>query len=322
MARTTTIEWTEHTWNPFVGCSVHSAGCTNCYAMRQAFRIEQFGSAPHYAGVTEKRGGAVVWTGKIARASDRAFHKPAEIRGRALIFVNSMSDFWHSSALDEWRIKAIEVMRAIPRHAFQVLTKRPEEALAFFARNPGVTLPDNFWAGVTVERADVRHRIDTLRQIDAKVRFISFEPLIGDAGPVDLRGIDWAITGGESGIGHRRCDAAWVRSLHRQAQAQGVAHFFKQWGHWTNNPLRANCPPGVSGEAWIRQVDPVGKGGSLLDGEPCKQMPSCWQALQDEADVTHSSARLPSGFGAADNGAAHAPGQCEQSAIDDFILTA
>jgi protein gp37 len=272
--RTTGIEWTEHTWNPFAGCNVHTAGCTNCYAMRQAARIEEFGTARHYIGLTQKVNGHPVWTGKVARASNTGMNKPRTIRTPALIFVNSMSDFWHPNAEDAWRLEAIEVMRDTPQHQYQVLTKRPEEAVKFFERHPEVTLPDNFWLGVTVEYSKTRERIAIIRDIPAAVRFISFEPLIGLVGPVDLTDIHWIITGGESGPGHRNCDADWIRDLHRQSREQNVAHFFKQWGHWSNNPIAATAPAGTKPEAWVKQHDSNGKGGSLLDGEEWKEFPA------------------------------------------------
>lgn len=121
MTRTTGIEWTEHTWNPFVGCSIKSAGCANCYAMRMAARLDAMGR-PSYAGTTDRGR----WTGRINRSSPDQMAKPDRIPGRALIFVNSMSDFWHEEAEDEWRAEALAVMRRNPRHRFQVLTKRPE----------------------------------------------------------------------------------------------------------------------------------------------------------------------------------------------------
>lgn len=274
MGRTTGIEWTDHTWNPFAGCSIHSAGCTNCYAMRQAYRIAEFGSAPHYAGLTRKtKSGRIVWTGKVHRASDAGMRKPFSIREPALIFVNSMSDFFHAGAEDAWRLEALAVMRACPRHAFQVLTKRPENIQPFLSRTHA-TFPDNLWLGATVENSDAVHRIDTLRNAPAAVRFISFEPLIGAIGAVDLRGIHWAISGGESGPGARPCEADWVREIRDQCRRQRVAHFFKQWGQPRNNPLWRSAPAGVPPAAWVERHDPVGKGGSLLDGRPDKQFPA------------------------------------------------
>lgn len=276
MSRTTGIEWTEHTWNPFVGCNVHTAGCTNCYAMRQAHRIEQFGTVSHYKGLTKKVNGNIVWTGKVARASDAGMSKPLKIPGSALIFVNSMSDFWHPAAKDDWRLAAIDVIRRTPQHQYQVLTKRPEEAAAFFRRHPGVRLPNNFWLGATVEDSRVKHRIDTIRAIPAKVRFLSIEPLIGPVGPLNLRAIHWVITGGESGPGARPCHAGWVRDIRDQCAVAGVALFHKQWGHWRNNPLALTAPAGRSPADWVAEQDPDGKGGSLVDGRHWKDWPAAY----------------------------------------------
>lgn len=273
MSRTTEIEWTEHTWNPFAGCNIHSAGCENCYAMRQAYRIAEFGTAPHYQGLTRKtRTGRIVWTGKVHRASDAGMRKPLGIKPASMIFVNSMSDFFHENAQDAWRLEALDIMRRCPRHVFQVLTKRPEHIAPFLART-GAHFPDNLWLGVTVEHADTTHRIDTLRAVPAATRFVSFEPLVGSVGAVDLSDIHWAITGGESGPGARACDADWIREIRDQCQAQGVAHFFKQWGVATNNPLWHTAPAGRRPADWVTEQDPVGKGGSLIDGRDWKEFP-------------------------------------------------
>ena len=269
MTRTTGIEWTEHTWNPFVGCSIHTAGCTNCYAMKQAHRIEAFGTVPHYAGVTRKVNGHNVWTGRINRASDRQMLKPLSISGSAMIFVNSMSDFFHDNALDDWRREALDVMRRCPQHTFQVLTKRPENIGPFLLRT-GESFPPNAWIGVTVEHAATTHRIATLRDVPAAVRFISFEPLVGAVGDLDLTGIHWAITGGESGPRCRFCNPAWVREIMIWCDLYGVPAFHKQWGNYASNPLV--CEQGIS----IRQAeidDPHGKGGSILDGRMIKEWP-------------------------------------------------
>jgi len=269
MNRTTAIEWTQHTWNPFVGCSIESSGCKNCYAMRQAFRVEQFGT-PHYQGVTKKINNHIVWSGKINRASDRQFNKPKSIKKKSLIFVNSMSDFFHSSASYDDMIEAIEIMRNTD-HYFQVLTKRPKNIIKFL-NDTGVIVPDNMWIGVTVESFTTKDRIDILRIIDCKTKFVSFEPLINCCGDINLSGIDWAITGGESGFKNRRLDVNWVRNIKRQTDKYNVPHFFKQWGHHENNPLLETYK-GSSRKKYIESVDPIGKGGSLLDGSHYKNMP-------------------------------------------------
>jgi protein gp37 len=224
--RGTNIEWTEWTWNPFVGCDIVSPGCRNCYAMRMAHRIASFPN-PHYAGTTQQAKRGPVWTGKLSRNSDAAMRKPLGIRQPSLIFVNSMSDFWHPAAEDAWRAEALAIMRATPQHEYQVLTKRPELISPTLARM-GETLPGNFWLGATVEDAKHAWRIDELRAVPAVIRFLSVEPLIAPLGPVDLTGIDWVIVGGESGPNFRPMDPAWARAVRDQCRAQGVALFVKQ----------------------------------------------------------------------------------------------
>lgn len=280
MTATTKIEWTEHTWNPFVGCSIHTAGCTNCYAMKQAHRIESFGTVSHYDGVTHKVNGRNVWTGRVNRASDRATRKPLSIGGQALIFVNSMSDFFHESAADDWRREALSVMRQCPQHTFQILTKRPENIGPFLSRS-GETFPANVWLGVTVEHAATVHRIAQLREVPAEVRFISFEPLVGRVGDLDLDGIHWAITGGESGPRARRCDPEWVREILAWCDLYDVPAFHKQWGTWASNPLV--CENGMTPQR-AAELDPEGKGGSLVDGKHVKRWPHARAAFSPVTD--------------------------------------
>ena len=266
----TGIEWTEFTWNYFVGCTIHTAGCTNCYAMRTALRLQEFGQ-PSYQGVVKVVNGQPVWTGRVNRATEAQMQKPFKIKTPSLIFVNSMSDFFHETALDLWRIEAMAIMRGT-RHQYQVLTKRPENVAPFLAR-VAQPLPRNMWLGATVERADCVHRIATLREVPANIRFLSVEPLIAPAGPMDLTGIHWVILGGESGPGARPMAADWAREVRDQCMAQKVPLFFKQWGIASNNPLFDQAPKGVTGARWVAQHDPNGKGGSLLDGREWKEYP-------------------------------------------------
>lgn len=272
MARTSKIEWTEHTWNPIVGCSVESAGCTNCYAMRMARRLEGFGQ-PAYQGLTKSTKGGPVWTGVIRQASDAQINKPARISPPSIIFVNSMSDLFHPDAQDAWRDDAFSVMQSVARHSYQVLTKRPQVARAYYDKRPAIHRLPQIWMGVSVERADVRWRIDELREIPASVRFLSIEPLIGPVGEMDLTGIHWVITGGESGPGARPSDPAWTREVRDQCLAAGVPLFHKQWGAWKNNPLvwEGGIDPT---DARGLDPDPAAKGGAGLDGRLWRQMPN------------------------------------------------
>jgi protein gp37 len=245
---------------------VHTAGCTNCYAMALAGRLEAFGQET-YRGTTREAGGKTGWTGKINRASEATFRKPLTIREPSMIFVNSMSDFWHENAEDAWRLDALGVMAATP-HQYQVLTKRPENIGPFLART-GASIPHNVWIGTTVERGDVRHRIDTVRDVPARIRFLSVEPFIGPMGPMDLRAIDWVIIGGESGPGARPMRIDWVREVIEDCKRQRVAIYFKQWGMPRNNPLYI-----TGGADAVAQLDPEEKGGNHVDGLQYKQWPT------------------------------------------------
>lgn len=278
--RTTGIEWCEHTWNFAVGCSIHTPGCTNCYAMQMAARIVAMGTTSVYDGTVRQANGRAVWTGKISRGSPSTWRKPLKIKRPSLIFVNSMSDFFHEDMPDEWRLEAMAIMRRTP-HQYQVLTKRPENVAPFLART-GATLPENFWLGATIERGDFAHRIEALRQVDARIRFLSVEPLIGPIDEIEqvgLDGIHQVIGGGESGPGARRCEPDWARRLRDITVDAGVAFFWKQWGKWENNPqLRdllciRDAVKDWSVSDWLAQHDPQGKGGSLIDGRYWKELP-------------------------------------------------
>lgn len=272
--RTTGIEWTEQTWNPFVGCSVYSDGCKNCYAMNQAARMIRFGNQT-YAGTAHEVNGKQVWTGNMNPGSPATWERPRRTGEPTLWFVNSMSDFWHENALDIWRQRALDIMlETSDRHCYQVLTKRPHNIAPFAARmglnfNGCNWFPDNVWIGATVENNKAVHRIDELRRVKAAVRFLSIEPLIGPVGKIDLTDIHWVIAGGESGGGARRCDIAWVREVRDQCVEQDVPFFFKQWGKIQNNPLLA-----THGADFIHALeDGNAKGGSTVDDYCWKEYP-------------------------------------------------
>lgn len=221
----TTIEWTDATWNPVAGCTVLTAGCTNCYAMRMAARLEAMGQEK-YAGLTRKSGGRAKWTGKI-HLDWKSLSIPATWAKPRRVFVNSMSDLFHSDVPPDFIAAVWKVMAETPRHTYQILTKRPDRMVEIVPDLP--TLP-NVWLGTSVEDGRVLYRIDELRQVPAAIRFISFEPLIGSVAGASLKGIHWAIVGGESGPKARPMDPAWVEEVERMCRAAGTAFFFKQWG--------------------------------------------------------------------------------------------
>jgi protein gp37 len=219
------IEWTDATWNPTAGCSIVSPGCTNCYAMRMAARLEVMG-VQKYRGTTRQSGGRAKWTGRV-RLDPAALLVPLSWRRPRRVFVNSMSDLFHEALPEDAIRKVWDVMAATPWHTFQILTKRPERMQELSAKLP--TLP-NVWLGTSVENSDYLSRVDLLRKTGAAVRFISFEPLLGSVGVPDLSGIHWAIVGGESGPGARPMDPAWVDDILSACRRHGAAFFFKQWG--------------------------------------------------------------------------------------------
>jgi protein gp37 len=221
----TSIEWTDATWNPVAGCTVLSPGCTNCYAMRMAARLDAMGM-DKYKGLTRKSGGRAVWTGKV-RLDRPALEIPGKWKKPRRIFVNSMSDLFHDAVPAEFVADVWSVMQKTPQHTYQILTKRPDRMAEIAAQLPVLK---NVWLGTSVESADYLDRIDKLRKVRAAVRFISFEPLLASVARPNLKGIHWAIVGGESGPRSRPMREEWVDEIEAACRKARTAFFFKQWG--------------------------------------------------------------------------------------------
>jgi protein gp37 len=212
MAEKTTISWTEHTWNPWVGCTKISPGCKNCYMFRDR---ERFHLDPRQAVRTK------TWK------DPQRWQKAAEAAGRQeQVFTCSWSDWFHQDA-DDWRPEAWEVVRHCPNLIFQILTKRPERIREHLPGDWGAGYP-NVWLGVSIESNAYTWRADLLREVDASVRFISAEPLLEPLDKLSLDGIDWLIVGGESGDDFRPMDHQWARDLLAKARLAGTAFYFKQ----------------------------------------------------------------------------------------------
>lgn len=242
------IEWTEHTWNPVVGCTKISAGCKHCYAEVMARRLQAMGAPGYERGFRN----VTIRPEKLDEPLRR--HKPT------VYFVNSMSDLFHPQVPDWFIEKVFEVMEKADWHTFQVLTKRPEKMAAFLAKR---RVPGHIWLGTSVENK--RHgvpRIDHLRQIKAAVRFLSVEPLLEDLGKLDLRDISWVIVGGESGHKARPMHPEWARNVREQCRKSRVRFFFKQWG--------AHGPDGMK--------RPKHANGRELDGRKWDEMPTLARA--------------------------------------------
>ncbi|CCJ06396.1 phage Gp37/Gp68 family protein [Methylocystis sp. SC2] len=231
----TQIEWTDATWNPVAGCSIISPGCTHCYAMEMARRLEAMG-IEKYAGLIRRSDRRIVWNG-VVREDREALEIPRRWRKPRKIFVNSMSDLFHERVSDAFIAGAWKVMRETPHHNYQILTKRPERMATFVTEKIGDILP-NVWLGTSVEDARVVERIGHLCAAPARVRFISFEPLIGPVGYVDLTNIHWAIVGGESGKAARPIREEWIDEIYHQCVHARTAFFFKQWGTWGKDNKR------------------------------------------------------------------------------------
>ena len=231
----TQIEWTDATWNPVAGCSIVTEGCTHCYAMEMAKRLEAMG-VEKYAGLTRKTGKRTVWNG-VVREDREALSIPYRWRKPRKIFVNSMSDLFHERVSAEFILDIWRVMSDTPHHNYQILTKRPERMVELVSTRIDGVLP-NVWLGTSVENSDVAYRVEHLRKAPAAIRFISFEPLIGSVGSFDLAGIHWAIVGGESGKSARPIREEWIDEIHEQCLAAGTAFFFKQWGTWGKDNQR------------------------------------------------------------------------------------
>ncbi|MGQ5719912.1 DUF5131 family protein [Pseudochrobactrum asaccharolyticum] len=223
----TSIEWTDATWNPVAGCKIYSAGCTNCYAMRMAARLEAMG-VEKYAGLTRKSGGRAKWTGKIT-LDYKSLDIPTKWAKPRRVFVNSMSDLFHDDIPVDFIKDVWNVMAQTKRHTYQILTKRPDRMAEVLSNNDIAVLP-NVWLGTSVEDARVIHRLDDLRKVPAAIRFVSYEPLIGSVAGASLKDIHWAIVGGESGPNARPLNPKWVDEIFDQCTDADAAFFFKQWG--------------------------------------------------------------------------------------------
>jgi protein gp37 len=219
MSSTSKIEWTDATWNPVRGCKKVSPGCKHCYAEVFAERFRGVPGHPYEQGFD-------------VRLVPEKLTEPFRWPRPRMVFVNSMSDLFQDDVPDDYVLGVATVMQRANWHTYQVLTKRSERmarllrgTLAFAARLPHI------WWGVSVE--DRRYgipRIEHLQDAPARCRFLSIEPLLEHLGNVPLRGIDWAIVGGESGPGARTMEQEWVESLYAQCRTARVPFFFKQWG--------------------------------------------------------------------------------------------
>lgn len=230
MGDQTGIEWTDATWNPVTGCTKVTRGCDHCYAETLANRL----LGPVYrkrlpvvdTEANRKDPFAVrIWPDRL--------RQPAAWAEPRRVFVNSMSDLFHSDIPPRFARRIFKVMLEVDHHTYQVLTKRPARATRFYETNRdlfgGQPIPSHIWIGTSVEDQEVEYRVRHLRRVPAEIRFLSCEPLLGPLA-LNLQGIHWVIVGGESGPGHRPLDLTWVRMIRETCRREEVPFFFKQVG--------------------------------------------------------------------------------------------
>ena len=264
----TRIEWTDETWNPWVGCTGIAPECGlvapgnprpkggGCYAAKQASRRLHEG----HIGTAIKG----QWTGVLKRNTPGVWKKPFGLPPGTKCFTCSMSDFWHEDVPLDDLTEAIDIIERTPWIIYQILTKRPAMAIRRLAVL-GRRLPPNVWVGATVGHPKSLPLLKPLRRIEASIHFLSVEPLLAPMVPgLDLAGNDWVIGGGESPgrLRARPCVPDWMRALRDLCIARGVPFFLKQWGAWQNNPTPRD-----------QELDPKAHGGATLDGRLWREFP-------------------------------------------------
>jgi protein gp37 len=232
-------EWWDISWNVVTGCDPVSAGCMNCYARRLAGHFRYLGQ-PRY-----RNGFRVTYHPEVLAEVDMG-------GSSKFIFVCSMSDLFHERITDEFRAKVFARMRTNSRHTFMLLTKRSGKMVEWVEKCKVTSWPQNVWAGVTVEDVSQLGRLDDLRLIPARVRFVSFEPLLSMIQSPDLSGLQWAIIGGETGPNARVMDAGWASELLDACLLQGLKVWFKGWG------ARGGSDPILDSGKWRQRPEPVG----------------------------------------------------------------
>lgn len=227
------INWTQHAWNPWMGCRKVSAACLNCYIIR-------FLRDPYK---------------EVLKAKMKTWMKPYLLKEPSLIFVGNLSDFFIEDA-DEWREYAWKIIRDNPQHTFQILTKRPERIKKCLPDDWGNNGYNNVWLGVTVEndKPVVKNRLRLLREIPAKIRFVSVEPIYKEFNFTrqEVEGFDWFILGGESGKDnrptgireYRPCNPKWIYKLLKQLKSFGKYVFVKQLGTYVAKKVGLNSKHG------------------------------------------------------------------------------
>lgn len=235
---TTSIEWSDSTWNPLTGCNKISPGCTHCYAETMSKRLRLMGQRNYRNGFE-------------LTLHEHMLGVPLKWKAPRKIFVNSMSDLYHKDVPDQFIRKVFDTMTRANWHQYQILTKRADrlEAIA-----PSLPWGPHIWQGVSVENADYAFRIDHLRGTPARVKFLSIEPLLGPIPDLDLTGIHWAIVGGESGGSCRPMELEWVAGIRAACERQNVPLFVKQTGEKLARRLKLKSKKGGDPGEWPQEL--------------------------------------------------------------------
>lgn len=287
MGGKTNIEWATRSWNPTVGCERVSDGCTNCYAyylhdrMRYAPNVRAARKAGYRMPTAARAQGVRLPLSSQydvpfsnVQLLPRRLSEPARWPHPEIIFVDSMADLLHEAVPDAFIDQVFDVADEVPRHAYLILSKRPGRYVPCVTAHWGARgAPEHVWLGTSVEDERVLGRVDELRAVPARVRFLSCEPLIGPLERLDLEGIHWVIVGGESGRQRRPIDPGWVREIRDACVERGVAFFFKQWG-------------GSTPKAGGRELD-----GRMWDGYPAVSLRPTPDERKARADAERSVSR-------------------------------
>jgi protein gp37 len=281
----TTISWTNSTWGLAIGCHKVSAGCDHCYAETLVNRLPSFNQRFDEVRL------------RLERLRDvRKFRPIPDGDGGLLphmVFVNSLSDFWHDAIPDAVVFQILDVMEAHPSVIFQILTKRPIRARKHLVQRygGGKGIPSHIWMGVTVEDNQVAKRLDIWRSIKERTGsgtfFVSAEPIIGPTDNLNFDGMDQVITGGESGPGARTMLEPWLGNALANARTAGAAIWHKQNGTVASHPNLNRAPAQLGIPARFRwlaehgwELLPKEKGGATINRTTYRELPQAYHTLK------------------------------------------
>lgn len=277
MAKNSAIEWTDHTFNPWTGCTKISPGCDNCYAEAWSKRSGHVKWGKH----PRKRTTEAYWRAPLLWQR-RADLFEGTHRRRQRVFCASLADVFDNKADAKWREDLFQIIKETPRLDWQLLTKRPQNIEKMLPPDWSAKSYPNVWLGFTAEDQErFNQRAQFIERIDAAVWFVSYEPAIGPLRlSLDQSRPDWLIIGGESGHGARIMRAQWARDIIADCTKYQVAPFLKQWGDYRSNPLVQEAGMPVDE---VKLLDTDGKGGGLIDGEVIRQFPRTALGVREAA---------------------------------------